>query len=546
MPVANVSQTLNKIVCTDGKWYVKSEDGSKSLGGPYDTEKQAKERLRQVEYFKHNSLQTVNRNIKPVVRHDTLEGVDYLVVPMVMLTEGVHAGSNGPLYYPPDELMKTPVVWNHKPIVVYHPTMGGNAISACDPDVINTHKVGLIMGATYVDGKLKGEAWLREDRLREVDSRVLEAINKGTMVEVSTGLFTDNDAEEGEWKGEKYVAIARNYRPDHLAILPDQKGACSIEDGAGLLRNSSGAPLPFGQVYHILERAASLLRNELSHNDLAQKLQALLPIKTAKAGMPPANCWVNDVYDEFFIYSDGPKYFRQGYKRDGDNVSLQGAPQEVFRSTSYKTADGTVLSNAQKEVDMDKKKIVDLLISNADTPWEEEDREHLMNLSEDRLSKLMQVNAFPAPKDLSDTEKAKWDEMDEAQRAAWLKTRKPPTKNDEPVTPEPEEKEGDEEPETTESYIAKAPAGVRAVLEDGLAAHNAEKTKLIAGITANKACKFSREQLAQKPIGELRMLAELAIPKKGPTANYSGLGDAPEVTNSAEEPLVVPAMTFGK
>lgn len=33
-------------------------------------------------------------------------------------------------------------------------------------------------------------------------------------------------------------AVARNHRPDHLAILPDQVGACSLADGAGLIRNA--------------------------------------------------------------------------------------------------------------------------------------------------------------------------------------------------------------------------------------------------------------------------------------------------------------------
>lgn len=36
----------------DGKWNVYSHDGSKRLGGPYDTEGEAKNRLREIEYFK--------------------------------------------------------------------------------------------------------------------------------------------------------------------------------------------------------------------------------------------------------------------------------------------------------------------------------------------------------------------------------------------------------------------------------------------------------------------------------------------------------------
>lgn len=41
-----------RIVREGGKYYVKSEDGSKNLGGPYDTEEEAKKRLAEVDYFK--------------------------------------------------------------------------------------------------------------------------------------------------------------------------------------------------------------------------------------------------------------------------------------------------------------------------------------------------------------------------------------------------------------------------------------------------------------------------------------------------------------
>src|SRR5690606_1872073 len=58
---------------------------------------------------------------KTPVRFEMLEGRQHLVVPMVMLTEGVHCGSQGCLFYPEEELAKVPAVWNYKPIVVYHP-----------------------------------------------------------------------------------------------------------------------------------------------------------------------------------------------------------------------------------------------------------------------------------------------------------------------------------------------------------------------------------------------------------------------------------------
>ena len=46
------------------------------------------------------TLLKLTLNILPTsCRIDNLEGVEYTVVPMILLTEGVHAGSVGPLLY---------------------------------------------------------------------------------------------------------------------------------------------------------------------------------------------------------------------------------------------------------------------------------------------------------------------------------------------------------------------------------------------------------------------------------------------------------------
>jgi hypothetical protein len=186
------------------------------------------------EAFTHITL-----NFRPSFNYATYRGHRYLVVPMVMLTEGVHEGSRGPLLYTNAEIERSPGLWNHKPVVIYHPQRNGRDVSACSPDVLEEYGVGYIFNASAPGAKLKAEAWLREDLLsahpkgREVMSNIMN----GTLTEVSTGLFSDFVEEEGEWQGEAYVGTVRNMRPDHLAILPDQQGACSIADGAGLLRN---------------------------------------------------------------------------------------------------------------------------------------------------------------------------------------------------------------------------------------------------------------------------------------------------------------------
>jgi len=188
-----------------------------------------------------NERQEIIFNLRPsknLIRNETLEGRKFTVVPMVMMTEGVHRGSNGSLYYPADELGKTPCVWNMKPIVVNHPEANGVGMSACDPEVAEKYKIGMIMNTEFDDlGRLKAEAWIEAHRADEIEPRIMEAVENQTMMELSTGVFVDKDYVAGEYEGEAYEAIARNYRPDHLAVLPDKKGACAIEDGAGFIRN---------------------------------------------------------------------------------------------------------------------------------------------------------------------------------------------------------------------------------------------------------------------------------------------------------------------
>lgn len=66
---------------------------------------------------------------------------------------------------------------------------------------------------------------------------MLDALEAGRPMELSTGLFTQNEpAPAGAtFNGRPYDYVARNYRPDHLAVLPDQIGACSLADGCGVL-----------------------------------------------------------------------------------------------------------------------------------------------------------------------------------------------------------------------------------------------------------------------------------------------------------------------
>ena len=187
-------------------------------------------------------MEALINNLAGTVKYATLGTQRYLVVPTVLAVHGVLNGSGGALYYPEDELSRNVSAWNYKPVTLGHPKSNG---TADDPKVVAEQQVGVIMHAKYQTaangkpGRLVADCYLEPDRLRDLAPKVLEALESDTISEVSTGLYVDQHPDTGIHNGVSYTSVARNYKPDHLAILLDQTGACSVAHGCGLMRNSN-------------------------------------------------------------------------------------------------------------------------------------------------------------------------------------------------------------------------------------------------------------------------------------------------------------------
>ena len=433
------------------------------------------------------SLQTVTFNMSSAVRTDYMEGKEFLVAPMVMIREGVHSGSNGNLYYPRNELSKTPEVWNYKPVVVYHPTMNGAGVSACDPDVITSRKVGVIMNTKFdkETGKLRAEAWLEKDRINKVDSRISESLDKGEIMELSTGLFTDNELVEGEFEGKRYKYIARNYRPDHLALLPDKIGACSVADGAGLLQ-----------------------LNESQRGTLVASL-------TEKLGEPVA---VQEVVTSKVVYSQNEKLFQV-------DVSFNNGEFVVDDESLVEVTKSYVPHISQKgESQMAIEKIVDGLIANEATEFSSDDRENLLSLNEDFLQKLQPV----VNEEVAEAEETEEVEVEET---------------------EAEEVAIANEDLSVEDYVANAPPEIRDMLEAGLASHQRDRQSLIDVVIANEKNVFEQNQLNGKSISELKGLAALAAKDEVvATPSYAGAAAPSPIQNSKSEEnvLLIPTINWSE
>jgi len=199
---------------------------------------------------------TVTANLTSGVRRETLQGREYLVAPLTMIVPGVLAGSKGPLYYPEEEVKKNPTAWNGMPIVVNHPMVNGIPVEARSPGVLDKQQIGTVFNARY-KGKLVAEGWFDVERTRKTNVGIYEQLINNKPIELSTGLYTDNEPYRGVWNGREYHYVARNYRPDHLAILVGSRGACSIKDGCGVLINACGGKKS--------KKNLKLIRNKLVH-----------------------------------------------------------------------------------------------------------------------------------------------------------------------------------------------------------------------------------------------------------------------------------------
>lgn len=258
---------------------------------------------------------------------------------------------NGRLY-PAEQLAAGAPGLNGKPAPAGHPkNSAGKFISAANGEALATAWIGAYCtnarhegGRTLVDIIVNGEMAQATPKGKELVER-LDAAIAGTnadAVHVSTGLNLVEVVANGESRGKKYTSIATNLQYDHLAILLDQPGAGTPEQGVGMFLNSAGdeaevetvevtnAPiLPEDKRF---EGAMGWLRGlfankDVSFDQITSQLQALMA----------EGQWIREVFTSYVVWSnrDG-KLWRQDYhKAENGSLALVAQPVEVTRQVSY-------------------------------------------------------------------------------------------------------------------------------------------------------------------------------------------------------------------
>ena len=244
----------------------------------------------------------------------TLDGKSYLTGSVVMAKEMVMNG----LMYSKEELKRAVPGWNGRPVTVGHPKSDDGAfITANDPKILDETQIGFIFDAYYrdTDNKLTANVWLDASKLDKFPD-VREAISNEKMLEVSTGLFLDLVTEEGVHSGKKYKGKAVNHLPDHLALLPNEVGACSVADGAGFPRVN-----------------VMLGTNEVTFRERSRLIRQALQAKMAASEY----FYIEEIFDaSVVVYKDPAGLFAYDYTFDKETGTLTlGEGVEVFQKIEY-------------------------------------------------------------------------------------------------------------------------------------------------------------------------------------------------------------------
>ena len=457
------------------------------------------------------------------IREETVDGHEFLVVPVVALTEGVFQCANCPQpeLYLAAEFGRVAEAWNGRPVTLGHPKRGGRFVSAGSMDVRRKDVVGDIQNALVDGDKLKVEAWIDLEMVAQLGSRAqdqIERLEEGQEVEVSVGAFIDREPMVGAFKGRNFGAVQRNFVPDHLAILPESEiGACSWQDGCGSPRvNTAELAANCNGDAACSCNGPKLAADQVGDRAKREMLRAALQEKLGNQFFV-----IRQVFDDHVVFeSASGATVRRDFSIDEGSGTVTIGDDETTGVMVEQFMEITVQKGSKE---MDRNQAVDQLIANQGTPWADDDREALLALPDASFAKLAAggedktggtsaaandghaTTTEPATNAGATTEEAETTASAAETAASATPAAAASSETTEAAAAEPA-------PITMEEYIAAAPESIRGPLLDMEAVANRERAGLIANLTKNPRCAFNENQLKAKDTNELRALVQLAAP----------------------------------
>ncbi|EPC5868655.1 DUF2213 domain-containing protein [Enterobacter hormaechei] len=251
--------------------------------------------------------------------------------------------------YPAAEIEKAYNTLERNPMPLGHPKVDGKHVSARDVRAVNEYHVGAwLQNVSHKDGKVTGDMYVNRQYAESSDKgkRLINRLDEmlaGTNsdpIHISTGLLYSGIAANGESKGKKYNEIATNMMFDHVAVLLDEPGAGTPEEGVGIFVNSEGdeQQIEVARLADGIDCTRDGLLNKTkffftnASNFSFDDIQRAISEKLREGRSDDNWLWPESVWPDTFVYRDDSRYFKQKYIIDDDGkAQFVGEPVEVVR-----------------------------------------------------------------------------------------------------------------------------------------------------------------------------------------------------------------------
>ncbi|MFQ0991325.1 DUF2213 domain-containing protein [Gilliamella apicola] len=192
-----------------------------------------------------NILSIINKSSK--ITKETINNKEHYVIRDVVPVVDDVVMNNG--LYPKDEIDKSYKSINGNLMPIGHPKVDGQFVSASNAKAINDYYGGAwaenvhkdqdkVLLDCYVDIEFARNHEKGKQLLERLDAMFNgEDVNP---IHVSTGLILNKVYKTGKSKGKKYDWVATNMQFDHVAILLNEQGAATPNEGVGMFVNSEG------------------------------------------------------------------------------------------------------------------------------------------------------------------------------------------------------------------------------------------------------------------------------------------------------------------
>ena len=257
------------------------------------------------------------------IRYETHNGREHMVIPSFTLPDGVVM--NGGMY-PHDEIEKSYKSLEGTLAPLSHPQVDGDYVAANQAEAINAHHIGAWnRNVKRVGNRVALEKWVDIEfaKTTEGGRQLIEAVNNGSPIHTSTGIFLNREITPN---ADGYGWIARDMTFDHDAILLNEVGAATPEDGVGMMVNKT---LVINSV------VPTVNDDEALKDSYVDKLSLLSTAISERFGSPDAYAYVEDFDDEGLVFTTPQGQYRISYHMEDGNPILTGEQKEVTRKTEY-------------------------------------------------------------------------------------------------------------------------------------------------------------------------------------------------------------------